>query len=275
MSAGGEFLVGLAERFNRFAGWKWEWTVWGQRMRGASFDRWLYLCLHRFGRMGTAERANFRRLVKPGMKVVDVGGNIGLYAVLFSRLAGPEGRVMTFEPDPALWPLLEQNCAGNGCTNVTVRAQALGRKSERATLHRLLVNSGDNHLGDGGGRALRRSVEVDVVTWDEVVEAFTPDFVKIDVQGWELEVLRGMTALLERCQRVIVYLEFWPAGFLRAGYTAEDLIAFLAERGFQFYLAQTGERLDAAALAKLKVRLTGWAHADLVASREPWGPGTA
>lgn len=265
---------GLAERaveaFNRAAWWRGECGVWRQRMFSASFDRWLYLRLHQCGWMGRGERAALQRMVRPGMTVVDVGSNLGLYTVLLSRLVGEQGRVIAFEPDPELVPVLTKSCVASGCGNVSIRAQALGRRSERMTLHTLAVNTGDNHLGDGGGRWLRRSVEVEVLALDEALPDLVPDLVKIDVQGWELEVLRGMAATLERCPRSIVYFEFWPAGFLRAGYSAEDLIAFFAERGWQLYHAHTAERLDGAALAKLTARLTGWAHADLVASRQPW-----
>jgi FkbM family methyltransferase len=263
-----QFFGRLVEGFNRAAWWQRDCVVWGQRMRSATFDRWLYLRLHRLGRMGRGEKSALARLVRPGMTVVEVGSNLGLYAVLLSRLVGAQGRVLAFEPDPDLAGLLRQSGAANRCGNLAIRAQALGRERGRLMLHTLAVNSGDNHLGDGGGRLLRRSVEVEVVTLDEAAGDMVPDLVKIDVQGWELQVLRGMTRLIERCPQLTVYFEYWPAGLRRAGDTPEALVAFLTERGFRVFEAETMRSLDRRALDDLSVRVTGLKHVDLVACRQ-------
>ena len=262
----------IVERFNRSALWQSECVVWGQRMRMATFDRWLYLHLHKLGWMGRAERAALTRLVRPGMTVVEVGSNLGLYTVLLSRLVGAKGHVLAFEPDPNLAPLLKWSGAASGCDNILIHAKALGRKRDRLMLHTLSVNSGDNHLSDGGGRLFRRSVEVEVVTMDEVAPGLVPDLVKIDVQGWELEVLRGMGHLLDRCPEVTLYFEYWPAGFRRAGYSPEELIAFLSSQGFQLFEAETLAPLNQRALVELTARITGLKHVDLVASRHALRP---
>jgi FkbM family methyltransferase len=262
----------LVEAFSGARLWRSECRVWGQRMACATFDRWLYLRLHRFGWMGRAERAALARLVRPGMSVVDVGSNLGLYTVLLSRLVGPSGRVQAYEPDPGLFALLQQNCARNGCANVSATNSALGSCRGRLTLCRLLVNSGDNHLGSGGGRLFRRDVEVEVVPLDEIASGPAPDWVKIDVQGWELQVLRGMSRLLRQNPDTCVYFEYWPEGFRRAGYAAADLLAFLTDLNFRLHRADTLEPLDAAALAALTRKLTGLKHVDLVGTRQPLHP---
>ena len=66
----------------------------------------------------------------------------------------------------------------------------------------MLINAGDNHLGEGRNRIFRRSIETRVAPFDEFALDRVPDLVKIDVQGWELEVLRGMTRVLE-CNPVL------------------------------------------------------------------------
>lgn len=267
-----QYLGQLVEGFNRLAWWQSDCTVWSQRMRAETFDRWLYLRLHKVGLMGRAERAAITRLVRPGMTVVEVGSNLGLYSVLLSRLVGASGRVLAFEPDPSLAPLVERSGAANGCHNLVVHAQALGRERCRQMLHTLAINSGDNHLSAGGGRMLRRSVEVEVVTLDEVAAEWMPDLVKIDVQGWELEVLRGMERLLERCPRLTIYFEYWPTGLRRAGDSPEALVAFLTERGFKIFEAETLKPLDERALEELPAQVAGLKYTDLVACRQaaPW-----
>lgn len=258
----------IVEGFNRLACWRSDCEVWGQRMRAETFDRWLYLRLHKAGLMGRAERVAITRLVRPGMTVVEVGSNLGLYTVLLSRLVGPEGRVVAFEPDPTLAPLVVRSGSANGCGNIAVRAQALGRAQSRQMLHTLAINSGDNHLSDGGGKLLRRSVEVEVVALDEVTPQLVPDLVKIDVQGWELEVFRGMERLMARCPGVTLYFEYWPTGLRRAGDSPEALVAFLTERGFTIFEADTLIALDEVALADLPRRVAGLKYVELVARRQ-------
>lgn len=253
--------------FNQLPLWRSECRVWGLRFTAATFERWLYLRLHRLGHMGRKECAALRRIVRPGMTVLDVGGNLGLYTLLLSRLVGPTGRIVTFEPDPDLFALLKHNCELNVCTNVEMHNVALGRQRDRLKLRRMILNSGDNTLAAGGRGLFRREVDIDVVALDEFLPGLRPDLVKVDVQGWELEVLRGMERTLSACPQASLYLEYWPEGMRRAGYTADELARFLRERGYRLQLAETGRTLDEAALADLTARLTGLKHADLYATR--------
>jgi FkbM family methyltransferase len=265
-------LFRLLDRFlEAFCGaplWRRECRVWDQRMVSATFDRWLYLRLHKLGRMGGVERTALQRLVQPGMTVVDVGSNLGLYTVLLSQRVGPAGRVLAFEPDPDLFALLQRNCVLNDCHNVAAHNLALGSRRDRLLLHKMIVNSGDNHLGEGGSKLFRRTVETAVVSLDEFAPDLQPDFVKIDVQGWELPVLRGMARLLKQHPPAGIYLEFWPEGFRRAGYVADDVVTFLDSLGFHLHRADTLEALNSAALGALTRSLTGLKHVDLYATQQ-------
>src|SRR4051812_47558541 len=89
-----------AKTFNTLPLWKSRCRVWSQQMSSPSFDRWLYLRLHRLGMMGRDERTFLNQSVRPGMRILDVGSNIGLYSIQMARLVGPTGRVISFEPDP-------------------------------------------------------------------------------------------------------------------------------------------------------------------------------
>lgn len=262
-------LERLAAAVNGWPLWRGECRFWDLRFAGGSFERWLYLRLHRLGRMGRDERATLERLVRPGMTVLDVGGNIGVYTVLLSRLVGPSGRIITFEPDPDLFACLQANCTRNGCANVEAHNLALGRQADRLVLRRLILNSGDNTLGRGGSTHFRSEVAVEVAALDRLLPALKPALVKIDVQGWELEVLRGMEQLLTGSPAPALLLEFWPEGFRRAGYAAADLVHFLRARGYTLRPADQpdGPPLDDEAIAALTRRLTHLQHADLYATR--------
>ena len=78
----------LIAAFNRLPVWRQRLRVWGFTVTAPTFDRWLYLWMHRAGRMGREEAAFFQRVIRPGMQVADVGANIGLYSLLLARCDG-------------------------------------------------------------------------------------------------------------------------------------------------------------------------------------------
>lgn len=265
----------LASAFNGSGLWRREQAVWGQRMGSRTFDRTLYLWMHRQGFMGVPERSVLGRLVRPGMTAVDVGANLGLYSALISRLVGPGGRVVSFEPDPDLFALLVENCAANGAANVEAHCLALGSVPDRMVLQRLTLNSGDNHLGSAGRAAFRRPVEVNVASLDALIPGLRPDFIKIDVQGWELKVLGGMERTLRESDRVGIYMEFWPGGLRRAGDSAQELYDFVRDLGLRFYSCADWRELDRPAFLALGSSVRGQSHTDLFASRvSPVAPGS-
>lgn len=256
--------------FNHLPLWRGECRVWEQRMAASTFERWLYLRMHRFGRMGRKERLNLSHYIRRDMTIVDVGANVGLYTVLLSRLVGPGGRVVAFEPEPELFAQLKRNCALNDCGNVEAHNLALGRRADRLVLHKMLVNSGDNHFGARGGGAFCRDIDAQVVALGEYAPNLKPNLVKIDVQGWELDVLLGMEPLLVASPETELYLEFWPEGFRRAGYGWEDIVKFLRKLGFALYLPGTTQPLDDDAMAALNARTAGrLKYTDLYAARRP------
>jgi len=257
----------LASSFNGLGLWRCEQSVWGRRMRASTFDRNLYLWMHRLGLMGAAEREVLGYLVRPGMVVLDVGANMGLYSLLLAQLVGPAGRVVSFEPDPDLFSLLRGNCAANGATNVESHHLALGRRPERMLLHRPALNSGDTHLGSAGAAGFRPPVEVDVASLDSLMPGLRPDFIKVDVQGWELEVLRGMEGTLRAAENVGVFLEICPKWLRRAGESPEEIYRFVRGLGFRFFSCSDWAEMDEASFLSLAARMTGEAHVDLLAAR--------
>ena len=219
--------------------------VWGNRLRAPTFDRWLALQLHRAGLMGVADRRFLEARIQPGMTVVDIGANQGLYTLFFARLAGENGRVLAFEPDDMLHAALAENVAFNGAASVHVYPVALGAKRDTMTLYRSLLNSGDNRLAskaaaDGGPR---EEVRVRIERLDEMLRGERIDFIKMDVQGWEMEVFRGMKGLLDAPANVplAIYFEFWPQGLRDAGSEPADPLNFLIGHGFTIHSLDEGQ----------------------------------
>jgi FkbM family methyltransferase len=275
MNRAAQAIGRLASAFNGLAAWRTSQAVWGFRVKAATFDRALYLALHRAGLMGVGERAVLRRLARPGMTVVDVGANLGLYSMLFARSVGPAGRVIAFEPDPDLFSLLRASCEANSIANVEAHNIALGASPGRMLLSRPTLNSGDNHLGGANGSALGRPLEVEVAALDALMGGLRPDLVKVDVQGWELKVLRGMESLLRETEGVGIYLEVCPHLLRRAGDGPEELFDYLRSLGFGVYSCGTWEPMGRERFLAMAGRLVWQVRVDVFASRsQPGAPGT-
>jgi FkbM family methyltransferase len=224
--------------------WKWKLRVWDFDFVAPSLDRLAALFLHKFALMGKPERLFFEQKLKPGMNVVDIGANQGLYSLMFSRLVGATGTVIAFEPEPDMFAALETNISANSVSNVEHHQFALGSKSGEAMLSRSLINGGDNRLSSGHPDTTSTKKLVRIVTLDEIVAGRRIDFIKMDVQGWEWEAIRGMEATLRRNPMISVHFEFWPAGLRRSGCEPTELLQFLSQQGFQIYrCCEGGETL--------------------------------
>jgi FkbM family methyltransferase len=138
------------------------------------------------------ETAALKRLVGAGMHCWDIGANIGYYTCLLARLAGPSGRVTAFEPAAATRARLEENVALNAFGNVRVLACAVGAAEGTARMH---YSSAGLFEGTASLRADDRRAageDVAVRTLDSLVaELGAPQFLKIDVEGAQLDVWRG------------------------------------------------------------------------------------
>lgn len=143
--------------------------------------------------------------VQPGDVVWDVGANIGHYTQIFSRIVGPEGRVYAFEPSPANFSRLAVGCSK--LSNVTMLPFGLG-----AADGELEFQQGSDGLG-ATSRVMSRQPHGDVVricAGDGVVarkDASVPRVMKIDVEGYEWEVLSGVSQLLRESSLRFVGLE--------------------------------------------------------------------
>ena len=210
-------------------------NVWGFRLRAPTFDRWLCLILHRVGLMGAADRAFLSANIRSGMTVVDIGANQGLYTMLFAQCAGPTGQVHAFEPDQRLYAALKSNTEGSNTHNISLYQIALGSKSGAMMLYRSLLNSGDNRLAtEDLNDDKREALQIQVERLDDVLTGKRIDLIKMDVQGWEMETLKGMEQLLDNpCNKdIALYFEYWPQGLRNAGSNPLEPLIYLERKGF-------------------------------------------
>lgn len=181
-----------------------------------------------------------KRLLQPGMRVVDGGAHVGYYTLLAARQVGPEGHVYAFEPEPNNQVLLEQNVARNGYRNVTVAPQALW--SGRAALP-LFVSRVDN-----GSHSLRHrlvdegaSTIVQATTLDQFLAAEgwpQIDLIKLDLEGAESEALKGMEELIRRQPALALLVEFAPRLLQASGVDPERFLTLLSQLGFALHVVE-------------------------------------
>jgi FkbM family methyltransferase len=216
--------------------------------------------------MGRDEAILLRRLVRPGLHVIDVGANIGLYSLLLARLVERSGSVLAFEPEPNLFAILRENCLSNDAANVVLFQCALGRANGLASFHRSVFNSGNNRLGRSS--LGHDAVEVKIERFDDLQPNSKPDFVKIDVQGHELAALAGMERALSASPSVRVLFEFSPAALRKAGTAPELLLEFFRERGFALYETEGARLKTLDDSRRLISDLRGSRYTNLLAARD-------
>ena len=178
----------------------------------------------------------FRRLCRPGDFVMDIGANIGWYAVLASKLIGREGRLTCFEPDAANRALLQRNIARcKDAPRTELRPEAVADSAGTMQLFLSDTNLGDHRLFDDGSQ--RESVAVTVTTLDKLLERETrlPDLVKSDTQGSEARIVAGASSLFAKGWRPVLLLEFWPFGLAGSGGNPMALWDALARFGYAMY----------------------------------------
>ncbi len=183
----------------------------------------------------------FNTLVKPGDVIIDAGANIGFYSSMFCNLVGESGKVYSFEPDNKNFKKLTK--AVEQFKNCELINAAISQNSgvlKFYTSHRLNVD--------------HRTIEPEEYDSVEEVKCFALDdyfkigkkidFVKMDIQGAELDALNGMKRLLTENPDVKVISEFWPYGILRAGHEINNFFSFIDSLDFNIKKINPDGSLD-------------------------------
>ncbi len=187
----------------------------------------------------------FERFARSGDLLLDIGANLGLHTLQASRIAGPSGRVLSFEPNPNMTALLRQSLEKNDCRNVTLHQCGLGSEETTLDLHVPLDHAGRGSLLEPNSKQdpLTR-ISVPVKTLDSLLagEGSRVGLVKMDVEGFESEVLRGAAELLSNSP---------PHGWifeshnLSKGLRSEPSAAILLEAGYRlFFIVGRGMRVS-------------------------------
>ena len=185
------------------------------------------------GEWEPAETQLMLRLVRPGMTFVDVGANFGYFTLLAAAGVGDAGHVYAFEPEARNLEILDRNLQLNGYLDrVKVFRNAVLDGPKKVQLHRNRRNFGNHTLFVTDRKnAETEPVAVDAVALDDAVEG-SADFIKIDAEGSEPLIFRGMRKLMARSPRLVILAEFNLPALQAAGFVPRDFLRELAEYGF-------------------------------------------
>jgi len=196
-------------------------------------------CLYVSGSFEPNEFVFLGDVLSSGAVFIDIGANEGFYTLFAARRVGAEGRVLAMEPSPRELHRLRHNIAINQLENVVVDTRAVGRQQGKATFHIAdPEHNGQNTLGDFGHQGVTavEHIEVDLIDLDALAAEHGlngVNVVKMDVEGAELEVLKGAENVLGRF-RPIVLFELFDASLRKQGASAAAVLDFLQQRGYHF-----------------------------------------
>jgi FkbM family methyltransferase len=174
----------------------------------------------------------YRRFLRPGQVVVDIGAHAGLHLGQFLDLVGPSGRAVAFEPIPGLADALASKYRDR--SNVSIRSLALADKpgrSEFVVLHQSLPMSGfKQRAGSGDQGAEKITVQVDTLD-RQIADLSRLDYIKIDIEGAEISCLQGARQTVAR-YRPLISVEYGMPAYSLFGHTAMTLFEWGREHGY-------------------------------------------
>ncbi|HVT93323.1 MAG TPA: FkbM family methyltransferase [Bryobacteraceae bacterium] len=193
--------------------------------------------LYSYGCLDYYDEKAIRKMLHPGDVCLDVGAHIGYFSLLFSHLVGSTGRIISFEPIPYTHSFLTRNIEHNQAANVTVEHAAVGNHIGVARM----LAAPNNRLGwstisDQG------DVDVRCTTIDsEVLRLGIPrlHLVKMDVEGYELEVLRGAAQTIDKLRPKVMF-EVNEHALTRQGASVDAINNFFFDRHYKLYKAEKG-----------------------------------
>jgi len=194
------------------------------------------------------ERFLIQHLVRNRKCLVDIGANIGYYLLMFVRFAHEDATYHCIEPSIENLPELEGNININEINNAILHKVAIGEQAEVVGL-RTGINSGVTSQKDG-------AFQVSVVPLDGLIKDDI-DFVKIDVEGYEYQVLKGARQTIKK-HKPLLFVELHPEGLNKYGASVEKCIEFLRKyySDLEFYIGPNSFKSDGGSVAKLIERVS-------------------
>jgi FkbM family methyltransferase len=212
--------------------------------------------------------AMFKKLIKLGMTVVDIGGNCGYFTLLASKLVGDDGVVWAFEPEPRNYADLMANLNLNKVKNVIPVNAAVSNSFGEASMF-----ISDVELGECSLLPCRpfnkKTITVPTILLDKYVRGKV-DFIKSDTEGNEIAVLLGAKKILGSNNGLKIILEYYPDGIRSAGYRAQDLWDLLSGYGFRHIalLNEQNRQTQVVSFDGIQAYADRWGSANVLCSKQ-------
>ena len=223
--------------FRRFAGWQIQSRTFHRPvvypfvensvllvqggMTGATGN--IYTGLHEFEDM-----MFLLHLLRPGDIFVDAGANIGSYTILASSVAGAKS--ISFEPVPSTFMHLKNNIAINNIESV-VELQNAGVGKEKGRMSFTSSFDTMNHVVTDSSNANQETIQVEIITLDDILGNRMPTLIKIDTEGFEMAVLQGAVSTLKHPSLLAIIVEI-NGSCNRYGINEKDIHEFIIQQGF-------------------------------------------
>ena len=224
----------IGRKIGHTLGWRRIKTRHGFLM-DLNLQDWIPQDIYIMGDFEPATSTVAKKLLRKGDVVVDVGANIGYFSLLFSRCVGTDGHVYSFEPVPQLASSIRKNADLNQYKQITLSNLALSDHSGQA---RFYVGPEDN----SGLSSLRQprgssgTLDVTLARFDDIFsDSENIALVKIDVEGAELAVLRGMNEYL-RSKHPYILIEVTNRFLKEMGDSEQNLLAYMQDLGYCCYV---------------------------------------
>jgi FkbM family methyltransferase len=186
-----------------------------------------------------AEIKFVKKFLKEGDTFFDIGANIGLFSLHLSNVVGNNGKIFAFEPTPETFRRLNENIEINGFKNILT--ENIGLSDQNGKMDFNISNSGFDAWNsfaklDDIGKA--DTIQVSVYTLDDYIDNNNInkiDLIKLDVEGWELFVLKGGVKLLSTDNSPVLLVEFTETNAFAAGYYCGELYDFVKNYGYEWF----------------------------------------
>ena len=194
--------------------------------------------------------------IKPGFTFVDVGANIGTFSIPMAKAVGGGGIVLSVEPSPTVFPYLRDNVRLNNASNIKLENCAAGERDDFIQFYDAPIS----HFGMGsfGPQFGVDPVKVHVKTLDSILlknKIKNEDIVKVDGEGYEALIFKGMPVLLNQMKKPIIFFEFcdWAEQRIAHNKTG-DSQRVLRECGYKIYRLRNFIRGDRKPLVNILLK---------------------
>ncbi len=178
----------------------------------------------------------WRKCVKPGATVVDIGAQVGYFAVMAGSRVRPGGQVFAFEPVPRNLDVLRRNISARSLDGV-VQPVDKAVSNEPGTIEMVIYRDSDSHgMHAVPGAVIEARVSVECVTLDSFLNGAKVDVIKLDIEGHDERALRGMSRTISGSTPLVLFAELAPAYLRRAGTDPREYVELIRNFGFTIHL---------------------------------------